>query len=229
MNKLFQLVITTSLVALIMGSCAPAPTPTPTPLPPTDISLPPSDTPVPTDTPLPPTNTAVPPTETLPPPTPMPVLFELTSAAFEPGQPIPVRHACHGENLSPPLAWSQPPPGTESYVLVMDDPDAVGVVGFVWDHWLLFNVPANVLSLSEGLPRDAELSDGSRQGQNSSKRLGYDGPCPPSGQTHSYVVTLYAVDTILALEPGAGKGDILQAIDGHILAQAQLVGLYTSP
>jgi len=155
--------------------------------------------------------------------------FELTSGAFEAEQPIPVRHACHGENLSPPLAWNQPPPGTESFVLVMEDPDAVGVVGFVWDHWLLFNVAADVRALSEGIPQDAELPDGSRQGQNSFNQLGYGGPCPPSGQTHGYVFTLYAVDTILELEGGAGKDEILGAIEGHILAQAQLVGLYTSP
>jgi hypothetical protein len=114
-------------------------------------------------------------------------------------------------------------------VLVMDDPDAVDVVGFVWDHWLLFNLPADVLALSEGVPRDAELPEGSRQGRNSSDQLGYGGPCPPSGETHSYVFTLYAVDTFLEFEEGVGKEDILRAIEGHVLAQAELVGLYTSP
>jgi Raf kinase inhibitor-like YbhB/YbcL family protein len=161
--------------------------------------------------------------------TPTAILFELTSSAFEEGQPIPVRYTCHGENLSPSLTWNQPPPGTKSYVLIMEDPDAVGVAGFVWDHWLLFNVPADVLTLSEGIPGETELPDGSRQGQNSSNRTGYAGPCPPSGQTHGYVFTLYAVDTTLELETRPGKVDILRAIDGHILAQAQLVGLYTTP
>jgi Raf kinase inhibitor-like YbhB/YbcL family protein len=143
--------------------------------------------------------------------------------------PIPVRHACHGENLSPPLAWSQPPQGTQSLVLIMDDPDAVSVAGFVWDHWLLFNIPPDVLSISEGVLADAELPDGSHHGQNSFKQLGYGGPCPPSGQIHRYVFTLYALDTILALEPQVTKDEILEATSGHILGQGELVGTYKSP
>lgn len=155
--------------------------------------------------------------------------LELTSSAFEAGQTIPTRHACHGENLSPPLAWSEPPAGTASFALVMDDPDAVPVAGFVWDHWVLFNIPSETLSLAEGIPGEATLTDGSRQGQNSSNRLGYGGPCPPGGQRHNYVFKLYAVDTSLDLEPGASKAEILQAMEGHILDQAELVGAYTSP
>lgn len=180
------------------------------------------------DTPSP-TATSLLPAQTDTPPVSIPTQFELTSSAFEPDQPIPVRHACHGENLSPPLDWTQPPPGTQSLVLIMDDPDAVDVVGYVWDHWLLYNTPADVSSLAEGRPLDAELEDGSLQGQNSFKRLGYGGPCPPGGQTHAYVFTLYALDTILALEPGATKEQILEAIEGHVLAKSELVGTYTSP
>ena len=111
----------------------------------------------------------------------------------------------------------------------MDDPDAVSVAGFVWDHWVLFNLPADIFSLPEGVPPDAELPDGSRHGQNSFKRLGYGGPCPPSGQTHHYVFTLYALDTQLELGAGASKDEILEGLDGHVLTQTQLVGLYTSP
>jgi len=174
-----------------------------------------------------PISESVQPTPTLP--IRLPAEFELTSSAFQADQPIPVRHTCHGEDLSPLLAWGQPPEGTQSLVLIMDDPDAVEVAGFVWDHWLLFNIPPEVQSLSEGVPADAENPDGSRHGQNSSRRLGYNGPCPPSGQTHRYVFTLYALDTLLDLKSRASKEEILDAMDGHVLAQAQLVGLYTSP
>ena len=215
------------IILLLVGCGAPAVTPTsktpaatPTPEPPTPV---PSTS---TPTPEPPTATTRP--TAMPAATSVP-LFEISSSAFKTKQPIPARHTCHGEDLSPPLAWKQPPPGTESFVLIMDDPDAIDVAGFVWDHWLLFNIPADVLALSEGAPQDAELPDGSRQGQNSFNRLGYGGPCPPSGQTHGYVFTLYAVDTILEIEARASKDEILQAIEGHILAQAQLIGLYTSP
>jgi hypothetical protein len=155
--------------------------------------------------------------------------LELTSGAFEPGESIPMRHACHGENLSPPLTWNNPPDGTESFALVMDDPDAVDVVGYVWDHWLLYNIPPDLRALPEGVPPDPELTDGSLQGENSAGELGYGGPCPPSGQRHEYVFRLYALDTMLNLETGETKDAILKAIEGHVLAEAELVGAYTSP
>ena len=186
--------------------------------------------PAPTAIPIPPTAPpAAPPTATVPPPSPTAQPFALTSSAFAADALIPARYSCHGENLSPPLAWSAPPAGTQGLVLVLDDPDAVQVVGSVWDHWLLFNLPANTLSVAEGVPQKPQLPDGSLQGQNSGRGIGYGGPCPPSGQNHGYRFTLYAVDMVLALKSGATKAEILKAIDGHILAQAQLVGHYASP
>jgi Raf kinase inhibitor-like YbhB/YbcL family protein len=155
--------------------------------------------------------------------------FDLASPAFQADALIPDRFTCHGADLSPALAWSTPPVGTQSLALVVDDPDAVKVAGHVWDHWLLFNVPAGTQSLSEGIPVRAELPDGSRQGQNSSSGIGYTGPCPPGGQTHVYRFVLYAVNIVLNLKPGATKAEILQAIRGHILAQAELDGRYASP
>ena len=231
--------IVTILFTLGISACKPAPVPATVPvtrqLPQTATSPSHSDIEEATNTALPPTNmpvptkTAIPPTETAPPLEPTPVLLELKSGAFQAKQLIPVRHTCHGENLSPPLAWSQPPDGTKSTVLIMDDPDAVNVAGFVWDHWLLFNLPPDILSTQEGVLPDPELPDGSRHGQNSFKRLGYGGPCPPSGQTHRYVFKLYALDTILTLEAGASKDEILETVSGHVLAEAELVGLYSSP
>ena len=149
--------------------------------------------------------------------------FELTSTAFAPGEPIPQEYTCDGEDISPPLQWSDPPQGTQSLALICDDPDApVGT----WVHWVLFNLPAQARSLPEAVPPDAELPDGSRHGQNGWRKLGYGGPCPPSG-THRYFFKLYALDTMLDLASGASKKQVLKAMEGHILAQAELMGVYS--
>jgi Raf kinase inhibitor-like YbhB/YbcL family protein len=175
-----------------------------------------------------PTATSAPPAQTVTPSAPpdeggqtMP--FELTSTAFGPGEPIPRRYTCDGEDLSPPLAWGDPPQGTQSFALIADDPDApVGT----WVHWVLYDLPAGTRGLPEEVPPDADLPDGSRHGKNSWRRLGYGGPCPPSG-THRYFFKLYALDTTLALNAGANKEQLLRAMEGHILAQAELMGVYS--
>ena len=149
--------------------------------------------------------------------------FELISSAFSGGEAIPRRHTCDGEDLSPALAWEDAPEGVASFALIMDDPDApVGT----WVHWVLFNIPATARSLEEGMAPDAQLADGSRHGSNSWGRLGYGGPCPPSG-IHRYFFKLYALDEALDLEPGASKEDLLEAIQGHVLAQTELMGTYS--
>ena len=149
--------------------------------------------------------------------------FELTSTAFGQGEPIPRRYTCDGEDISPPLQWSDPPQGTQSFALIADDPDApMGT----WVHWVLYNIPAQARSLPEAVSSDAELPDGSRHGQNSWRRLGYGGPCPPSG-THRYFFKLYALDAQLDLAAGTNKKQLLRAMEGHILAQAELMGTYT--
>ena len=149
--------------------------------------------------------------------------FELTSSVFAPGEPIPLKYTCDGEDISPPLQWGDPPPGTQSFALISDDPDApVGT----WVHWVLYNLPAETRALSEAVPPDADLPDGSRHGKNSWSRLGYGGPCPPGG-THRYFFKLYALDTVLGLDAGANKKQLLQAMEGHILAQTEVMGVYT--
>jgi hypothetical protein len=149
--------------------------------------------------------------------------FEITSAAFAPQASIPVKYTCDGQDISPPLSWSDPPPGTESFALICDDPDApVGT----WVHWVLFNIPADKRSLPESVPARAQLSDGSLHGRNSWRRRDYGGPCPPSG-THRYVFKLYALDARLSLKAGATKKQLLKAMEGHILAQAELIGTYS--
>jgi Raf kinase inhibitor-like YbhB/YbcL family protein len=147
----------------------------------------------------------------------------LTSPAFTHGQPIPVKYTCKGEDISPALAWGEPPAGTQSFALIMDDPDApVGT----WVHWVLFNIPAAARSLPEAFPSDAALPDGSLSGKNSWGRTGYGGPCPPSG-THRYFFKLYALDEMLAINAGADKGELEKAMVGHILASAELMGTFS--
>jgi len=152
--------------------------------------------------------------------------FQLTSSAFGAGQAIPAKYTCTGQDVSPPLSWTDPPPGTQSLALIMDDPDAPAGV---WVHWVIYNLPVTSRGLPEAVPaRQPELPDGSRQGVNSWNRSGYGGPCPPSG-THRYVFKLYALDTVLSLPAVASKAQLLNAMQGHILAQAELMGTYAKP
>ncbi|MGB5618015.1 MAG: YbhB/YbcL family Raf kinase inhibitor-like protein [Desulfobacterales bacterium] len=148
--------------------------------------------------------------------------IQLTSTAFSDGAMIPKRFTCDGEDVSPPLSWSGLPAGTGSLALICDDPDApVGT----WDHWVLFNIPATATGLPEDVPAKATLDDGSVHGNNSWARLGYGGPCPPSG-THRYFFKLYALDIELNLTSGATTSQLVKAMEGHILDQGQLMGKY---
>jgi Raf kinase inhibitor-like YbhB/YbcL family protein len=152
-----------------------------------------------------------------------PMEFKLSSPAFQAEEPIPTRFACDAEDLSPELGWGDPPEGTQSFVLIMDDPDApVGT----WVHWVLFNIPGAQRGLSEGISPEAEFADGSLHGENSWGNLGYGGPCPPSG-THRYFFKLYAIDFMLDLPSGASKAQVMDAIEGHVLAESELMGIYT--
>jgi len=153
------------------------------------------------------------------------VSFELSSSAFEDGGPIPSRFTCDGDNVSPPIEWKNLPQGTVSLALIMDDPDALPVAGKVWDHWILYNVPMRATSLAEGLPAEKDLPGGAHNGRGSSA-VGYQGPCPPPGREHTYVFKGYAVDTIIDLPGGATKGQLLGALEGHVLAVAEMTGTY---
>jgi Raf kinase inhibitor-like YbhB/YbcL family protein len=149
--------------------------------------------------------------------------LELTSAAFGSGEAIPAKYTCDGEDISPPLAWGDPPQGTGSFALIMDDPDAPAGT---WVHWVLYDLPAESRTLPEASPPDGDLPDGGQHGGNSWRRLGYGGPCPPSG-THRYFFRLYALDVVLDLDAGATKKELSQAMEGHVLAEGQLMGTYT--
>jgi len=148
--------------------------------------------------------------------------IKVSSQAFEEGGMIPRKHTCDGEDVSPPLTWTGVPDGAKTIALIGDDPDApMGT----WVHWVLFNLPANVKELAEATPPDKELSSGAKQGKNDFRRIGYGGPCPPGG-THRYFFKLYALDIALNLAAGATKGDLLKAMQGHVLAEGQLMGKY---
>ncbi len=148
--------------------------------------------------------------------------IKITSSAFAEGGMIPPKYTCDGKNISPPLEWGAVPDGTKSIALISDDPDApMGT----WVHWVLFNLPAETRKLEENIPSDKTLPNGARQGTTDFKRIGYGGPCPPSG-THRYFFKIYALDTKLDLAAGATKNDLLKAMEGHIIGQGQLMGKY---
>jgi Raf kinase inhibitor-like YbhB/YbcL family protein len=149
--------------------------------------------------------------------------FGLSSNAFQPGATIPRKHTCDGPDVSPALAWTDAPAGTQSLALIMDDPDApVGT----WVHWVLYDLPPSARDLPEGVPKQEELSSGARQGRNDFRRIGYGGPCPPAGPAHRYFFKLYALNMKLNLKVGATKAEVERAMQGHILAQAELMGRY---
>jgi Raf kinase inhibitor-like YbhB/YbcL family protein len=152
--------------------------------------------------------------------------FTLTSSAFADGQPIPAKYTCDGEDRSPPLAWDGTPPGTHSFVLIVDDPDAPDPKApkRTWVHWVLYNLPASCTHLDESV-RASDLPPGTKQGVNDWKRTGYGGPCPPIGR-HRYFHKLYAVDVQLPDQGTATKSAVEKAMAGHVLAETQLIGTY---
>lgn len=149
--------------------------------------------------------------------------MNLTSPAFSEGQQIPVLYTCQGKDISPPLHWTSVPANTQSLALIADDPDAPGGT---WVHWVLYDLPPATTELPENVERSQYLPGGARQGLNSWPHLGYGGPCPPPGKPHRYYFKLYALDKVLELKPGVTKKALEAAMQGHILAEAQLMGTY---
>jgi Raf kinase inhibitor-like YbhB/YbcL family protein len=163
------------------------------------------------------TATALLPTETLMP-------LTLTSPAFQEGGEIPRDFACTGDNKSPELDWSEPPAGTQSFAIVFNDPDA-GSRGFV--HWVVYNIPADARSMPANVPAKPEIHDTAVHGSNGWGRMDYGGPCPPEGSMHNYVFTLYALDVLLDLQPGATKAEFEEAARVHVLATATLTASFS--
>jgi len=207
MKRIFIILL---FCVLLTSACSPAVTDTPpsilTNVPTASI---PTDVPttIPTDSP------ATMRSETL-------IPFALSSPAFTDGETIPNVYSCRGDGISPALAWGDPPVGTQTFALVMDDPDANGFI-----HWIIYNIPPDRRSLAENIEQGQELDDGMYQGLNSVAAFGYFGPCPPSG-THHYIFKFYALDTVLTKEDGSSKASLLGAIQGHILVESELIGTY---
>lgn len=154
--------------------------------------------------------------------------LRLQSKSFENGKDIPEKYTCHGQNVSPELNWKGAPPKTKCFALIIEDPDAP-TMNFT--HWVVFNIPliadpaTNGFELVEGFPRDAKTDKGIIQGANDFQKIGYDGPCPPSG-THRYYFKLYALDSFLPLGGGSLKSQVVKAMKGHVLAQTQIMGQF---
>ncbi len=149
--------------------------------------------------------------------------FALTTSAFPPGGDIPRKFTCQDADVSPALAWTDAPAGAQSFALIVDDPDApVGT----WVHWVAYDLPATTHQLPEGVAKVAQIAGGGTQGVNDFGSLGYGGPCPPAGNAHHYFFKLYALKAKLNLKPGATKKDVVQAMQGQVLGEVQLVGKY---
>jgi Raf kinase inhibitor-like YbhB/YbcL family protein len=149
-------------------------------------------------------------------------VMEITSTEFREGESIPSKYSCDGQDISPPLAWKDIPEGAKSLALIADDPDAPGKT---WVHWVVYDVPPTVNGFSESVPASEKLEKGGTQGINDFKRIGYGGPCPPSGE-HRYYFKLYALDQVLNEPPGLSKQKLEQLMEGKILDQCSLMGTY---
>ena len=149
--------------------------------------------------------------------------LNVSSPAVREGDRIPTKYTADGDDVSPELRWNGAPPNTKSFALICADPDAPRGT---WTHWVLFNIPADKTSLPERVPTEKELADGSRQGKNDFGKIGFGGPDPPKGGPHRYFFKVYALDTKLDLPAGATRQQVLDAIEGHILAEGQLMGKY---
>lgn len=149
--------------------------------------------------------------------------MQVTSQAFKEGAAIPAKYTADGADISPPIAWKGVPAGAKSIALIADDPDAPRGM---WVHWVLFNLPPATTGLPEGMPKDATLKNGAKQGTTDFGSTGYGGPAPPSG-THRYYFKVYVLDKMLDLSSSAKKADLVKAMNGHILAEGQIMGKYS--
>jgi Raf kinase inhibitor-like YbhB/YbcL family protein len=152
-----------------------------------------------------------------------PMSLTISSPSFSNGGKIDKKFTCEGADVSPRLQWGEPPSGTKSFALLVDDPDAPAGN---WNHWTAWNIPSASHGLEEGISKKPRLPDGTQQGTNDFKKIGYNGPCPPAGKPHRYFFKLFALDKNLALKSDAGKPELESAMKGHILAEGEWMGQY---
>jgi Raf kinase inhibitor-like YbhB/YbcL family protein len=147
--------------------------------------------------------------------------MQLTSSNFRDGEMIPIRFTCEGENVSPEFSWKEVPEATKAFALIMQDAQRPG--GFT--HWVLYNIPGYKGSLDPEIPNQKRIAGIGMQGRNDKGEIGYTGPCPRSGM-HRYLVRLFALESLLSIEPGADQAQLTKVMEGHILAEAELIGTY---
>ncbi len=149
--------------------------------------------------------------------------MQISTNSFPTEGTIPKKFTCDAQDVSPALAWTGAPRNTKAFALIADDPDApVGT----WTHWLIWNIPAGVHQLAEGIAKSPQLPDGSRQGKNDFKKVGYNGPCPPPGKPHRYYFKLFALDGSIDTKAGAAREELEAAMKGHVVAAAEVMGRY---
>ena len=168
---------------------------------------------------------AAPGAQPTPAPSPAAAVLTVTSAAFQAGGTMPKKYTGDGENVAPPLMWASAPAGVKEFALICDDPDAPSGT---FTHWVIWGLPATTTKLPENVAKTETvpaLGD-AKQGKNDADKIGYFGPAPPPGKPHHYDFTVYALDTVLDLKPGATKPDLLKAMAGHIVAKGSLTGMY---
>lgn len=149
--------------------------------------------------------------------------MQISTKSFSAGGEIPKRYTCDGADISPQLSWSGTPPGSQSLALIGDDPDAPRGT---WTHWVVYDLPASTKELAEDVRKVDQLPGGGSQGRNDFGKTGYNGPCPPPGKPHRYFFRVFALDKMLALKPGASRKEVESAMQGHVLAQAEVMGRY---
>lgn len=154
----------------------------------------------------------------------MMALFSLNSPGFQDQSVIPKQYTCEGADLSPELKWQDAPTGTKSFALTVTDPNAAEGL---FTHWIVYNIPATVNALPPSCSKDLFLDSGILQGMNDFKEIGYKGPCPPQTKRHSYIFTLYALDTVISMPPGRSYLELNNEMRGHILAETQLTGYFS--
>ena len=150
-------------------------------------------------------------------------IMTITSTAFQNDSAIPQKFTCQGEDISPALAWSGAPAETQCFALLCEDPDAPGGT---YIHWVAYNIPSTERGLTENFPKRDKLPNGTRQGINDFKQMGYGGPCPPPGKAHRYYFKLYALDAQINIPGEATRDQLLNAMHGHILAEGETMGTY---